>query len=421
MVDRRNEGSAGRKGRYARGRAGETGAAVPLRPRFPGWLLIGATVRNIGKTEFACAVIEEARRRGRPVVGVKVAAVARDGSACPRGGDGCGVCSSLEGDYRVDVETGELPGKDTTRMLESGASRVLWLRCRRNRMDEAMRALASWLEPGALVVAESNTLARAIEPDLFIMVEDAGATRVKPSAAAVMGLANRLVTRRNGSFDLDPRHLVPAAGKWHLVEASAAILAGGSSRRMGEDKSLLSIGGKPLIRSIHDQLLCWFNEVLVSTNEPARHGFLGARTVSDLVPGQGPLMGIRSVVEAASHERVFVTACDIPVVHLDTVIDMLLLAERYDCVVARSESGTEPLFAVYGKSALSAMREALEAGERRIDAIFPRVRTAFYDLGTAPWYRNLNTREDLAAFLDTMTTLPTTCPQTTGNARRRTR
>jgi molybdopterin-guanine dinucleotide biosynthesis protein A len=64
-----------------------------------------------------------------------------------------------------------------------------------------------------------------------------------------------------------------------------------------------------------------------------------------------------------------------------------------------SSVGHEPLFAVYRKSALPAMRDVLEAGERRISAIFPRVRTRFYDLGRAPWYRNLNTRDDFAAFL----------------------
>jgi molybdopterin-guanine dinucleotide biosynthesis protein A len=46
------------------------------------------------------------------------------------------------------------------------------------------------------------------------------------------------------------------------------------------------------------------------------------------------------------------------------------------------------------------MGEVLDSGERRIRAVFPRVRTHVFDLGPAEWYRNLNTREDLAAFLE---------------------
>ncbi len=196
-----------------------------------------------------------------------------------------------------------------------------------------------------------------------------------------------------------PRHLVVLDGGWHLAEASAVILAGGKSSRMGQDKSLLPVNGAPLIRRIYEQLAHRFDEILISTNEPEKHTFLRARTVPDLVPGKGPLMGIASAVEAARHERVFVTACDIPVVDLDTVVRMLVLAEDFDCVIPMSSVGHEPLFAVYRKSTVPAMHEALEAGERRISAVFPRVRTRFYDLGGAPWYRNLNTREDVAAFL----------------------
>jgi molybdopterin-guanine dinucleotide biosynthesis protein A len=159
------------------------------------------------------------------------------------------------------------------------------------------------------------------------------------------------------------------------------------------------LNGAPLIRRVHEQLASRFDEILISTNEPAKHAFLGAWTVPDRVPGKGPLMGIASALEAARHEYVFVTACDIPVIDLDTVARMLVLAEDFDCVIPMSSVGYEPLFAVYRKSALPAMHEALEAGERRISVVFPRVRTRFYDLGHAPWYRNLNTREDVAAFL----------------------
>jgi len=371
---------------------------LPVRPRLPGWILIGAAGRNSGKTEFACAIIKEFQRV-HPIAGVKVTAIADGESTCPRGGEGCGVCAALEGDFQISEERGEQPGKDTARMLDSGARRVFWVRCRRQRMHAALAALLPRLDPGTLVVAESNSLAQAFEPDLFFMVKNARSSSVKPTAAEVMPLARRVVVSADGAFDLNPRHLTVVDGAWHLAEASAAILAGGKSSRMGQDKSLLPVNGKPLIHHIYEQLLGQFDEILISTNEPEKHAFLGARTVPDRVPGKGPLMGIASAVEAARHDRVFVIACDIPVIDLDTAKRMLALAEDFDCVIPMSPAGHEPLFAVYRKSALRAMREVLEAGERRISAIFPRVRTHLFDLGHAPWYRNLNTREDVATFL----------------------
>jgi molybdopterin-guanine dinucleotide biosynthesis protein A len=366
------------------------------RLRLPGWLLVGSTGRNSGKTEFACAAIQAVQRL-HPVAGVKITAI-RDGeSVCPREGGGCGVCAALEGDFHIGEERGEAPGKDTSRLLQSGAHPVFWVRCRRERLRDAIVVLLPRLD-GRLVVAESNSLAQAAEPDLFLMVQRPGVP-VKPTAAEALPLADRLVASSGAAFDPHPRQLAVVHGRWRLLEASAAILAGGRSTRMGQDKGLLRLHGRTLIRGIQEQLQGQFGEILISTNTPERHSLPGARTVADRVPGEGPLMGIASAVEAARYPQVFVIACDIPVVHLATVRRMLALAQDFDCVIPVSARGPEPLFGVYAKSALPAMRQALAAGQRRVDAIFSRVRTHGFDLGPAPWYRNLNTREDVAAFL----------------------
>jgi molybdenum cofactor guanylyltransferase len=368
------------------------------RPRRPGWLILGAAGRNAGKTEFACAIIR-AFHRAYPIVGVKITAVPDTEEACPRGGEGCGACAALRGDFLITEERGEHPGKDTARLLASGARRVFWVRCRRSALHAAQEALAPRVGQGELVVVESNSLAQAIEPDLFFMVRNGRERGLKPTAAEVLPLARRTVVSSGEGFDLDLRRLAVVDGTWHLVEASAAILAGGKSSRMGQDKSLLVVEGQPLIQRIHRQLRAQFDDILVSTNDPAKYGFLGARAVPDREPGQGPLGGIASAVEAAIYDRVFVVACDIPVVPRHVVTKMLVAAEESDCVIARSSVGHEPLFSVYRKSALPAMRAVLDSGERRISALFSRVRIHRFDLGVAPWYRNLNTQDDLAAFL----------------------
>lgn len=371
---------------------------TPARPPLPGWLVVGATGRNTGKSDLACAIIARCHT-SHDIVAVKVTTVAADDSTCPRGGAGCGACTSLDGDFAISDETDGPPGKDTTRMRASGARRVLWLRCRRPALRTALAALCARVGSGSLVVAESTSLALAVEPDLFLVVRPATSSAVKPSAAAALPLAQRVVAGVDRHYDLDLRQLVAVDGRWHLVEASAVILAGGASRRMGTDKSLLAVAGKPLIERVHEQLVQRFADIVVSADDDGRHAALGARVVPDLAPGLGPLMGIRTAVEAARHDRVFVAACDIPVVDATTVDRMLVLAADHDCVVPMSWRGLEPLFAVYRKSALPAMAEALAAGERRISAVLPHVRTRFFELGPAPWLANLNTRADVAAFL----------------------
>ena len=65
----------------------------------PTMILVGSTARNLGKTALATRPIEALRPREK-VVGVKVTTIRDRGAKCPRGGDGCGACSSLNGNTR---------------------------------------------------------------------------------------------------------------------------------------------------------------------------------------------------------------------------------------------------------------------------------------------------------------------------------
>ena len=364
----------------------------------PDLILIGSTGRNAGKTEFACELIRAHAPR-LPVTAVKITVIRESSEACPRGGDGCGVCASVEDRFVLTEERDPGNGKDTGRMLRAGAHRVLWLRVLQGHLDEGVAALLEALPEGGAVVCESNSARAALEPGLFLMLKPREARSVKASAAAVMPLADRLVTFSGAGWDLDPRQCRCHGGTWTLAAAaSALILAGGQSRRMGQDKSLLPVEGRPLIERLADHFAPHFAQVLVSANDPSKYAFLDLPIIPDETPGQGPLMGILSGLKAAAFDPVLVLACDIPVVDLAFVKNLLALAERADVVMPVSEDGRlEPLFAVYRKTALPKAEAALAEGRRRIVAILPGLVTAHPPMPTG-WYHNLNTPEDLAAF-----------------------
>ncbi len=177
--------------------------------------------------------------------------------------------------------------------------------------------------------------------------------------------------------------------------ATAIVLAGGKSSRVGTDKSLLPFMGKPLIQHIYDQLYPHFDETIIAGGEKKCLSFLKARIISDEVSGEGPLRGIASALTASRHNLNFVIACDIPWVNVGLLRRLLRESHECDCVVPVTAEGYyEPLFAVYRKSALAAMRRALEEGKRRIVAAFPYCRVKTVLLSESETIKNINTMLD---------------------------
>ncbi len=186
-----------------------------------------------------------------------------------------------------------------------------------------------------------------------------------------------------------------------LYKASAAILAGGKSSRTECDKTMLPIDNRPMIGHIFKQLKPHFQEIFISANDREKYSFLGANIVPDAEAGQGPLMGIACSLQAARNSKVFVVACDIPDININLVRRLLDEAAHFDCVIPVLDSEKfEPLFAVYRKEIYKEIRQLLLEDERKVAALFPRVRTRYIKIGNAEWYSNLNTFDDYRKYLN---------------------
>lgn len=368
----------------------------------PGMLMVGAVDRGVGKTKFACSLISRFSSQCS-IVGIKVTTVEKADSSCPRGVSGCGVCSSLKGHFYITEETSRLTDKDTCRMLAAGASRVFWLRVLKNHLEEGIAELLDIIGDDAVSVCESNSLRRVVEPGLFIMVKDCGTQSHKASAKDVSCCADRIIFFDGGEFDIGDDEIELTDGTWAVkFEATAIIMAGGDSIRMGQDKSILPIKGQPMIKRIYDQLRPHFNQILISSNDISKYGFLGVEVVPDKVTNRGPLGGIASALAASVNELNFVIASDIP--HVDTALMRMLLRQGrdFDAVVPRiGRSRYEPLFAVYKKGTLTAIEDALLSGNYRIIDTLSSCRVKYIDLSktAAQRLRNLNTMNDYLKFV----------------------
>jgi molybdopterin-guanine dinucleotide biosynthesis protein A len=179
-------------------------------------------------------------------------------------------------------------------------------------------------------------------------------------------------------------------------DATAIVLAGGKSSRMGQDKSLIEIDGEPLISLVVGQLKPYFSRILIGAADDGKFDFLELPVIPDKAPNCGPMMGLASTLEASQDELNFVIACDIPDVNVELMQRLMSLADGYDCVIPSLGNGMhEPLFGVYRKSVLPEASEMLAAGRRRISSLFDRVRVRFVELDESGSCVNLNTQEDL--------------------------
>lgn len=100
---------------------------------------------------------------------------------------------------------------------------------------------------------------------------------------------------------------------------NAYILAGGESRRMGENKALIDINGSTLLEIIAEQLSDFEEVVIVGNKESYQH--LVFRVIEDIIPSKGPLSGIHAALKDAN-DNCFICSCDTPSLSDEMFIEM---------------------------------------------------------------------------------------------------
>jgi len=155
------------------------------------------------------------------------------------------------------------------------------------------------------------------------------------------------------------------------------ILAGGKSRRIGEDKAFLEIDNKPLIELVVERLKAVFNKIIIVTNDPVKFQFLGIKVVKDVVFNKGPLGGIYTGLLISETKYNFICACDMPFLSSHLLKFMSSEVEGNDVVVPIVGNFAEPLHSIYSKNCLMPIKRHLENGELRVRDFFPEVKCKY--------------------------------------------
>ncbi|MFH2111814.1 MAG: molybdenum cofactor guanylyltransferase [Candidatus Bathyarchaeota archaeon] len=191
---------------------------------------------------------------------------------------------------------------------------------------------------------------------------------------------------------------------------SAVILAGGSSRRLGYDKGLRALAGKPLVSYAVDALRPLVDEVILVVASDAQRGSYRASLPAsvkisvDMYPGGSPLVGLITGLTEARGDYALVTGCDMPFISPGPVELLFSRGEGRDGAVFLKPNGwIEPLLAVYrADTCLPEALRLLRAEDLRIRMVLRNLRDVAYvpasSLGVDPelLFFDADTEERLA-------------------------
>ncbi|MGE3799948.1 MAG: molybdenum cofactor guanylyltransferase [Candidatus Kapaibacterium sp.] len=134
-----------------------------------------------------------------------------------------------------------------------------------------------------------------------------------------------------------------------------AILAGGESRRMGEDKALLQWNGESLLeRTVRTATSTGKPVLVVGRSEPEGWPFAEVQFATDDYPRIGPLGGLETAL-ALTGSDICLISCDLPLLSVEAL--RWLISQRphgtdSHGLICKNQGRLEPLFSIYSFTSL---------------------------------------------------------------------
>lgn len=166
------------------------------------------------------------------------------------------------------------------------------------------------------------------------------------------------------------------------------LLTGGKSSRMGMDKGLCEVGGKPLHSYALALLERFCDEILISANSTGYDG-LGYPVIRDLVVDAGPLGGIYSCLLKSNNTLNFVISCDMPLIPAELAEHMLEKCHGLQAVIPVFKGYKEPLCACYSTDAAGHFQQCLQTGVYKMQQAVDGLRTLYLPIDSRlPFYHD---------------------------------
>lgn len=182
------------------------------------------------------------------------------------------------------------------------------------------------------------------------------------------------------------------------------ILCGGKSTRMGTDKGLIRLPLQTWAQAAADKMAQLQLPVLLSINTLQYPDYSSLFDANQLIADsasldiKGPLGGVLSIHENYPMQDLFVLACDMPLVQVDILKQLLEIYHHDntpDAFVFTNDGEPEPLCAIYSARGLTHIRQLYQSGQlprHSMKFVIEHINTVFEPL-TEPqkrYFENFN-------------------------------
>ncbi len=151
------------------------------------------------------------------------------------------------------------------------------------------------------------------------------------------------------------------------IPKTAIILAGGKSSRMGQDKGLLLLAGKPMIQHVIDVVSPYVTTILISTANPVYKQF-GHPCYPDIYPNSGPLGGIYTGLQHSNTTINFVLSCDTPLIPSELIEQLVdgYSNTPHTITTIKSKGKCMPTIGIYERQCRFSFKKRLENQQLRL-------------------------------------------------------
>ncbi len=182
------------------------------------------------------------------------------------------------------------------------------------------------------------------------------------------------------------------------------VLAGGESRRMGQDKGQMKFRGRRMIEYVIDVFRMLDIPVLISANADI-YNDLDYPVVADLFPDSGPMGGIYSCMNFRKSPYYAVIASDTPFINSSLYTYLFKKAYGKQIIIPDKGNGMyEPLAGLYHHSVFKVFESYIKQQNYRIPDVFeytdfmPVPVNESLPFYTPCFFSNINSREDFIRY-----------------------